>query len=146
VVVGWNRGFWGNLFAIEPTEPGCPMDGSGRKGTMILLQGEKIHVVHRRLFEKDMRKHFVGEVEGYENGMVRATGHVFVIDDPKENLFRRKPERRTRIISLIAGHVLVNVIPQEVNLEDVRYEMRNTGLRVTDGSDWHMDLKEFGWA
>jgi hypothetical protein len=44
---------------------------------MILNSGEKIHVVHRRMFDKDTRKHFVGEVEAYENGLVRAIGHVF---------------------------------------------------------------------
>ena len=34
----------------------------------ILSPGEKIHVMHRRRFEKDVRRHFVGEVESYEQG------------------------------------------------------------------------------
>jgi hypothetical protein len=112
---------------------------------MLLLKGEKIHVVHRRLFEKDIRKHFVGEVEDYEAGVLRALGHVFVIEDVKENMFRRKPERRTRIIPLDHS-VFINVLPASVDLEKIRYESRGGGLRVTDGGTWHMDVKEFGWA
>jgi hypothetical protein len=113
---------------------------------MILNPGEKIHVVHRRLFEKDTRKHFVGEVEAYENGVVRAIGHVFVIENPVENIFRKKSELRSRIISISAGNVFVNVLPPEVELEQIRYENNARGLRISDGSEWHLDLKEFGWT
>ncbi len=113
---------------------------------MILLKGEKIHVVHRRRFEKDLRKHFIGEVEAYENGLVRAVGHVFVIEDQKENMFRKKSEPRTRIISLTAGDVFVNVIPPTIELDKIRYESKGRDTRVTDGSDWYLDIKEFGWA
>ncbi|MSU04731.1 MAG: hypothetical protein EXS23_05785 [Pedosphaera sp.] len=113
---------------------------------MILLKGEKIHVVHRRLFERDIRKHFIGEVEDCENGLVRAVGYVFVIEDPKENVFRKKAGQRTRIISLSAGDIFVNVIPTTVDLGKIRYENNGRDLRVTDGSEWHLDIKEFGWA
>ena len=113
---------------------------------MILKSGEKIHVVHRRMFDKDTRKHFVGEVEAYEHGVVRALGHVFVIDDPAENIFRKKSELRSRLISISAGNVYVNVLPPTVDLEQIRYENKGRALRITDGSEWHLDLKEFGWA
>ena len=112
---------------------------------MLLSKGEKIHVIHRRLFEKDIRKHFVGEVEDYEDGIVRAVGHVFVIEDPHENLFRKKPEKRTRIFSLNCGAAIINVLPPTVELEKVCYESRGRSLRITDGSEWHLDIKEFGW-
>jgi hypothetical protein len=112
----------------------------------ILHPGEKVHVIHRRLFEKDLRKHFIGVVDAYADGVIRATGHIFVIEDPKENLFRRKREQRVRLMSLHGGNLLINVIPQHVDLEKVAYEYQQNGLRVTDGSDWFMDIKEFGWA
>jgi len=114
-------------------------------GNMLLRKGEKIHVVHRRLFEKDTRKHFVGEVEDCEHGVIRAVGNVFVIEDVKENVFRRKPERRTRIIR-IDSSVFVNVLPANVDLEKIHYQGRGANLRVTDGGNWHLDVKEFGWA
>jgi len=68
------------------------------------------------------------------------------LPDPKENIFRKKAEQRTRIISLHAGNVFVNVLPSTVDLDQVRYESKGRNLRVTDGSDWHLDMKEFGWA
>jgi hypothetical protein len=56
-----------------------------------------------------------------------------------------KPEKRSRIISLHAGNVVVNVLPSTVDLDQVRYESKGRNLRVTDGSDWHLDMKEYGW-
>ena len=114
--------------------------------SMLLLKGDKIHVVHRRLFDKDIRKHFIGEVEEYEAGIVRAVGHVFVIEDTNENVFRKMPERQIRLISLNQGAVHVNIIPPTVDLDKATYESRGRDLRVTDGSEWHLDIKEFGWS
>lgn len=113
---------------------------------MILQEGEKIHVIHRRLFEKDIRRHFVGVVDHYEAGVIRAIGHVFAIENPRDNVFLRKPETRVRVMSIHGGNLLVNVLPQTVDLEKIRYEFRGQGFRVTDGSDWHLDIKEFGRA
>src|SRR5258708_2981178 len=112
---------------------------------MILRPGEKIHVIHRRLFERDLRKHFAGVVLYYEAGVIRAEGHVFVIEDPTQNVFKKKPDKRVRIMSVNGGNLIVNVIPQEVDLDAIRYDHQDRGLRVTDGSDWWLDIREFGW-
>jgi hypothetical protein len=112
----------------------------------ILSPGEKIHVMHRRRFEKDVRRHFVGEVERYEQGVARASGYVFVIDDLNKHLFVKRPDRRTKLVPLMSGDVIVNVIPQTVDLERVAYELKDRSLVVTDGGAWAMDVKEFGWG
>jgi hypothetical protein len=57
----------------------------------------------------------------------------------------RRPELRTRIISLISGDLLVNVLPEEVDLEKVVYKQEKSSVRVTDGSDWHMDISDLAW-
>ena len=110
----------------------------------ILSSGEKIHVMHRRRFEKDVRRHFVGEVESYEQGVARASGYVFVIDDLSKHLFVKRPDRRTKLISIMSGDVIVNIIPETVDLQQVAYELKDRSLVVTDGSAWSMDVKEFG--
>src|SRR5512137_775556 len=110
--------------------------------TALLSPGEKIHVMHRRRFEKDVRRHFVGEVEGYEQGVARASGYVFVIDDLSKHLFVKRPDRRTKLIPIMSGDVIVNVIPETVDLEQVAYELEDRNLVVTDGSSWSMDVKE----
>jgi hypothetical protein len=112
----------------------------------ILRTGEKIHVIHRRQFDKDARRHFVGEVESYEDGVVRAVGYVFVVDDLNKHMFVKRPDRRTKLIPVTSGEVIVNVLPPEVDLDQVRYELANRSLSVTDGSTWSMDIREFGWG
>jgi hypothetical protein len=114
--------------------------------SVLLTPGEKIHVMHRRRFEKDVRRHFVGQVEAYEQGVARVSGYVFVIDDLSNHLFVKRPDRRTKFVPINSGDVIVNVIPETVDLERVAYEIKDRSLRVTDGSDWSMDVKEFGWG
>src|SRR5258708_35077684 len=111
---------------------------------MILQKGEKIHVIHRRHFDKDPHRHFVGVVEDYENGIARVTGHIYTVDSAKFVFFRR-PELRTRIIPLGSGELLVNVIPPSVDLEKIIYKQEKKSVRVTDGGDWHLDISDLAW-
>lgn len=113
--------------------------------TSILSPGEKIHMVMRRRFEKDIRRHFAGEIEAYEHGLARARGHVFVLDDLNKLSFVKRPDKRTRLISLMDAELIINVLPRSVNLDAIHYLLKDGSLTVTDG-DWRMDIKEFGWA
>ena len=109
----------------------------------IIAPGEVIHVLHR--FEKEIKRHFVGEVECAEDGVARVSGYVFVVDDPRTHLFVKRPDRRVKLVASSDGELLINVLPPAVNLEDVRYETKDHRLYLTDGKNWEMDLKEFGW-
>ena len=111
---------------------------------MILRSGEKIHVIHRRFYDKDPHRHFIGSVEAYEGGVARVVGHVYTVDTTKFQYVKR-PELRTRIISIVSGDLLVNIIPSSVDLERITYKQERKGVRVSDGSDWHLDLSEFTW-
>jgi hypothetical protein len=112
----------------------------------ILQPGEHIHVIHRRRFEKDIRRHFVGTVEAGESGVVRVSGYVFVIESLNQHLFTKRPDRRTKLIPVASGDVIVNVLPKTLDIEQVRYEVGGRNLWVTDGGGWKMDVKEFGWG
>lgn len=111
---------------------------------MILQKGEKVHVIHRRIFEKEARRHFVGIVEDYEGGVARVVGYVYTVDRSKFTFVRRQ-EKRTRIISLVSGNSLVNIIPDSVDIEKIVYRQEKKAVRVTDGSNWHLDLSEVAW-
>jgi hypothetical protein len=112
---------------------------------MILKSGEKVHVIHRRHYEKDKHRHFIGVVEAYDLGVARVTGHVYTVDTVKFT-FMKRPEVRTRLVSIVSGDVLVNIIPAKVELEKIIYKQERKAVRVTDGSDWHLDLSEYTWA
>ena len=121
------------------------LNQKNEQATMILNKGEKIHVVHRRHFEKDVHRHFVGVVEEYEAGVARATGNVFTVDQTKYTYVRR-PEKRTRLIAVSSGELLINILPPSVDLDKIVYHQEKKSVRVTDGSDWHLDLSEFTWT
>jgi hypothetical protein len=112
--------------------------------TAILSPGEKIHAIHRRQFDKDPSRHFVGQIESYQDGVARTVGYVFVVDDLNKHMFVKRPDRRTKLIPVASGEVIVNVLPEKVDLDQVRYELKDRSLHVTDGDSWSMDVKEFG--
>jgi hypothetical protein len=111
---------------------------------MILAPGEKIHVIHRRHYEKDHHRHFIGLVDAYESGVARVTGNVYTVDLVKF-AFVKRTERRTRLIAISSGDLLLNIIPPEVDLDKIVYRQEQKSVRVTDGSAWHLDLSEFAW-
>lgn len=107
---------------------------------MILKVGEKIHVIHRQFYAEDARRHFVGEVQECIGSLVRLKGYLFAVNKAS-NQFVRRNVVRTRIIALDSEGIIVNVVPNSVNVEAIKYEYRTAGdILVSDGSDWHLDL------
>lgn len=106
----------------------------------ILKTGEKIHVIHRQLYEGDARRHFIGVVEACEGAIARVTGYLFAMDS-KLNQFVKRNSSRTRLIPLDSAGVIVNVLPATAQIERITYKYRPAGdVLVTDGGDWHLDL------
>lgn len=112
---------------------------------MILNPGEKVHIIHRRHFEKEPHRHFVGVVDAYEGGIARMTGHVYTVD-PAKFMFVRRPEMRTRVVSIVAGDLLLNIIPADVDVEKIVYKHEGKIVRVSDGANWHIDISETTWS
>ena len=101
-------------------------------------------MVTRRQFENDLRRHFAGEVTGVTESAVCVEGYVFVYDSSLAE-FTKRPELRTRIISLIDAGNVINVLPDETAIGQLRYEVGKTGhLVVTDGKTVTLDVHEFG--
>src|SRR5262245_66030963 len=98
---------------------------------MILKQGEKVHIIHRRQYEKDHHRHFVGVVDSYEGGVARVTGNVYTVD-PVKFTFMRRAETRTRLVAIVSADVLVNVLPQSINLEKFFYKSETNADSLTD--------------
>ena len=110
---------------------------------MVLKMGEKVHIMTRRQFENDLRRHFIGEVLEFGEGVLRATGYTFVFDSELRKYVRR-PEKRTRVFSLIDVGNIVNVLPISANVEATEYRESQDGhLIVTDGKNFSLDVSEF---
>jgi hypothetical protein len=46
----------------------------------LVKPGEVVHVIERRLFSGDVRRHFVGEIEACTDRALRLKGYLFVYD------------------------------------------------------------------
>ena len=110
---------------------------------MILKEGEKVHIITRRLFENDLRRHFAGEVQAVGEVAVRIEGYVFVFDAGNVRYVKR-PERRVRIFGLADSGNIINVIPAHVDLEALSYQTSaNNHMVFTDGKSFTLDINEF---
>jgi hypothetical protein len=111
---------------------------------MILDVGEKVHIVERRYFADDIRRHLVGEIVKSSDNAIRVKGYVWVFDVMKG--FVRKPNVRERVL-YPSDRSTINIIPKEVDLGELRYVTSpGEGLIVTDGKKFSLNINEFGSA
>ncbi|MFC1585241.1 hypothetical protein ACFL5V_06825 [Fibrobacterota bacterium] len=111
---------------------------------MLLEQGDKVHIMTRRKFNDDLRRHFAGKVISCGEAAVKAKGYVFVLD-PRENRYIKQPELRTRIFSLVDAGNIINVIPSGTDIEEISYKLSADNiLVVTDGGGFALNVNEFG--
>ncbi len=112
---------------------------------MSIEVGEKVHIIERRAFETDVRRHFLGEVIAKGPTTIRVHGHVFVFDEATGE-FKRHADARTRVIPLADARVNLIVLPPEADLTKVRYEHSADGnLYVSDGTTFSLAINEFGF-
>jgi hypothetical protein len=109
---------------------------------MILNPGDNLLIVHRRLFERDQSRFFIGVVEAYQDGMARVSGYSFARDNRGEN-FCRKPERYTKLVAIASGTLMTYLVPAELAIDRVRMESKDAGLCLTDGASFSMNISEW---
>lgn len=108
---------------------------------MLLSKGTKLLVCHRRLFPEDHRRLFFGCVEMYCDGIAKVSGFTWK-RDPTQG-FQKKPDRRTKLISIGSGTVIVYELPAEVDVEQITIEQPGGHTVIaTDGGKFRMDLSE----
>ena len=109
---------------------------------MVLKEGDKIHVVTRRLFDADLRRHFAGQVQAASEHAARVQGYAFIFDQSHSGFIKR-PELRVRILSLTDASVIINILPESVDLNELKYAVANDRLVLTDGRAFSLDINEF---
>jgi hypothetical protein len=109
----------------------------------LLQTGGKVFVVERRLFDGDLRRHFVGEVEVCTEAGFRARGYPFLHHSPVGN-FVRKNNPRTRLFSF-HDNLIINVLPEDCHIESVSHVHTEDGTILTDDKTFKMDVSEFSF-
>jgi hypothetical protein len=117
-----------------------------KEGVEMVHKGELMLIVHRKLFEADNTRYFVGEVEDYQDGLVRLEGYSWIKDPLQASGFERKEDRRSKIFSLSSGTVICYVIghpgdPRKLAIysdSDSNTYLAEDGHNIMDLSEKHI--------
>jgi hypothetical protein len=109
----------------------------------VLRVGEKVHVITRRLFAEDLRRHFVGEITAVTDHLMRVQGYAFIFHAGL-NQYHKRPDMRIRVFSLTDAGNIVNVIPDGIKIESLNYRFENQRMVITDEAGFSLDINEFG--
>ncbi len=108
----------------------------------LLHAGEKVHAGLLAQYEGQARRAFIGVVEAYADGIMRLRGKSWLYD-PLEGLYVPKSDERVRLVSIGSGRYVVNILPPETDLDNIRYHLRPDGSMIlTDGGTLMMDVSE----
>ena len=111
---------------------------------MVLSKGEKVLVLIRRLFEKDLRRRFIGEITEATDYLIRVSGYAFIFDECIKDYMRRD-SLQINIFSLIDAGIVVILLPQDVNTAEIQYKETEKGHKIiTDGKSFKMRVSEYG--
>jgi hypothetical protein len=109
----------------------------------VVAVGDRVHVVVRRGFEEDVRRHFAGVVRAASDRVISVDGFGFV-HDAASNTFQRSESKHRRVFSLTdAGHI-ITILPTSVDLERLTYATDDDRMVITDGSGFRIGVNEFG--
>lgn len=109
---------------------------------MPLSSGARVHVVDRRLFDGDVRRHFVGQVEAVANSVARVRGYTFV-HEPGVGEYVRSRNEQTRLVPLTDAMLVIRVLPPDARIADVEYRTEEDRMIVTDGT-FELEIADFG--
>jgi len=108
---------------------------------MVVNPGDTVLIVHRRLFEKDCTRFFIGIVEEYDAGLIKVTGYTY-FQDMMTGHVNRKDDSRTKIVSLASGTVLVYLVKGNPQIEDLHFVHAGSKTKLVDNAKFQMDLTE----
>jgi hypothetical protein len=112
---------------------------------MLLKPGATVLVAHRRLFEGDGGRFFIGRVDAYEAGVVKATGHSYTWDGLRGAMVQ-KTDERTKLLSLSSGTLLVYELPSDVEPTGFTFIEQDGHLALRGSTGYTMNLAEFTYG
>ena len=110
---------------------------------MLLENGETVHIMTQRMFEQDMRRHFIGEIVRSSDAAILVEGYEFMFVQGV-NEYMRQGDKQCRVFGLCESRHISDLIQQRVNVDDIAYKNEEHGLVVTDGKSFKIHIHEFG--
>lgn len=108
---------------------------------MILSEGDCLLVVYRRLFESDHSRMFVGNVDAYQDGIVRLTGYTLAREGADGD-YCRKAQKQTKIFAIASGTLIIYYLPRAFAIDRARIDVGELKLTFNDGADHSIDISE----
>ena len=106
-----------------------------------IREGDRVVVIDRRLFRDDNTRVFVGIVEEFDEGVIRARGYVYHVSPYEVAGSERRGEERLRVISLDAGDIIY-LLPREQDVSKLQLRRSPKSMSLTDGT-YSIDLSDF---
>ena len=103
--------------------------------------GDRVVIIERRLFRDDNTRIFVGVVEEFDDGFIRARGFGFHVSPYEVAGAERRGEDRVRVFSPAAGDVIY-VLPRDHDITRLQLRRSPKAMSLTDGT-FSMDLSDF---
>ena len=108
---------------------------------MIIEIGDVVLVSHRRMFERDEVRYFIGRTLACEGPLLKAQGFSFVRDLSNGHIIK-KLERRIKIISLDSPGHIVYQLPHDINIDKLDIDSGNGDAFILDGTRRVLNLSE----
>lgn len=110
---------------------------------MLLKRGDKVHVLIRRRFEKDIRRHMIGLVEDTSENSILVEGRKAIYNGATAN-YSILEDTTLQVVPIIDSGIILTVMPEEVELGDLYYETSPGSTVLTDGKNYRLRINEVG--
>ncbi len=108
---------------------------------MILNSGDVVLVSHRRMFERDEVRFFLGRTVVCEGPLLKAEGFSFVRDLSNGHIIK-KDEKRLKLLSLDSPGHIVYQLPGDIDVDKVDIESGNGDAFMVEGDRKILNLSE----
>ncbi|MCA9214999.1 MAG: hypothetical protein KDB27_18145 [Planctomycetales bacterium] len=108
---------------------------------MILETGDTLFVSHRRMFERDEARYFLGKTISCDGPIVKVIGYSFVRDLANGGILK-KEERRIKILSLDSPGYIVYQLPGDIDVDAADIKCDDGEAVLHEGGRGLMNLAE----
>ena len=109
---------------------------------MILERGDKLLVAHRRLYEGDAARYFLGTVLDFHGEIAKVEGYSWAVETFSGTIVRKEGLRR-KLIALASGTHIIYDLDRDVDMDSAEFQVNARGrVLLRDAGTFSLDLTE----